>query len=471
MLCFKNYPLNNFFNGYVCLHCAPDGKAAKCFERFEGACGDELKMKVMWNWIRSRESGGGASGVGEVPMDAKRGLSEMDLKGGSFVDGSRKESSSVGSNGAAVDSKKRCVIEERSGDSDARLPADGYRGRSGGADFLEDAGRIPSEATKQRYANIMMDYWFKRTFGMPERSRLLLLLLKELIPEREIKGITYLPTEHENPLPEMKDVRIDVECTDERGARFIVEMQVCKQDFFRERMLFYSSYALLGQMMKGKRLGKRMGRRKASRLMRDLSIRELRDRAISSGEVNHSFYNYPPVYMVSLLNFSIHPESEDVLYRYELYDRRHEELMTDRLNFIFLEMPNCKRALTEKATLLDNFCYAMRQMQFLDNRPPQLKAEIFELLFESANISKFTAKEKLKYETDMTTERDRINQLATSFLDGERQGMEKGMEKGIEKGKTEEKMETAKNFLKLGVSIDVVSKATGLSVEDVKKLQ
>src|SRR5574344_1021505 len=412
MLCFKNYPLNNFFNGYVCLHCAPDGKAAKCFERFEGACGDELKMKIMWNWIRSRESGGGASGVRDVPMDAKRGLSAVDVKGGSSVEGGV------------------C-------DSDTRLPADGYRGRPGGADFLEDVGRIPSEATKQRYANIMMDYWFKRTFGMPERSRLLLLLLKELIPEREIKGITYLPTEHENPLPEMKDVRIDVECTDERGARFIVEMQVCKQDFFRERMLFYSSYALLGQMMKGKRLGKRMGRRKASRLMRDLSIRELRDRAISSGELNQSFYNYPPVYMVSLLNFSIHPGSDDVLYRYELYDRRHEELMTDRLNFIFLEMPNCKRALTDKATLLDNFCYAMRQMQFLENRPPQLKAEIFELLFESANISKFTAKEKLKYETDMTTERDRINQLATSFLDGERQGMEKG--------KTEEKMETAKN--------------------------
>jgi predicted transposase/invertase (TIGR01784 family) len=137
--------------------------------------------------------------------------------------------------------------------------------------------------------------------------------------------------------------------------------------------------------------------------------------------------------------------------------------MTDRLNFIFLEMPNCRRALTEKATLLENFCYAMRQMQFLDNRPPQLKSEIFELLFESANISKFTAKEKLKYETDMTTERDRINQLATSFLDGERQGMEKG--------KAEEKMTTARNFLRLGVSIDVVSKATGLSVEDVKKIK
>ena len=122
--------------------------------------------------------------------------------------------------------------------------------------------------------------------------------------------------------------------------------------------------------------------------------------------------------------------------------------------------------MTEKATLLDNFCYAMRQMQFLDRRPPELKAEIFELLFESANISKFTPEEKLKYDKDMTTERDRRNQLATSFSDGKDEGLAEGMEKGMEKGR----IETARNLLRLGVSIDVVSKGTGLSIEELKKL-
>jgi hypothetical protein len=42
----------------------------------------------------------------------------------------------------------------------------------------------------------------------------------------------------------------------------------------------------------------------------------------------------------------------------------------------------------------------------------------------------------VKCETDMTMERDRINQLVTSFLEGERQGI----------GKDEEKMETANNI-------------------------
>ena len=328
-----------------------------------------------------------------------------------------------------------CCNEEMSGS------ANGYRLPLAGDSMLEDGRIVPSEATKHRFANIMMDYWFKRTFGMPGRSRLLLLLLKELIPERDIREITYLPSEHLNPIPGMKDIRIDVECTDQDGARFIVEMQVVKQRHFADRVVYYSACALMSQLEKG-------------------------ERSAEDESAGPRYYDYPPVFMVSLIDFTIHPDSDEVLYRYDIRGKDGKEPMSDKMNYIFLELPNCKKAMTEKATLLDNFCYAMRQMQFLDRRPPELKAEIFELLFESANISKFTPEEKLKYDKDMTTERDRRNQLATSFSDGKDEGLAEGMEKGMEKGR----IETARNLLKLGVSIDVVSKGTGLSIEELKKL-
>ena len=74
----------------------------------------------------------------------------------------------------------------------------------------------------------------------------------------------------------------------------------------------------------------------------------------------------------------------------------------------------------------------------------------------------------------MTTERDRRNQLATSFSDGKDEGLAEGKAEGIaegmEKGKTEGRIETARNLLKLGVPIDVVSKGTGLSIEELKRL-
>ena len=43
-----------------------------------------------------------------------------------------------------------------------------------------------------RYARIIMDYWFKRTFGEEPRKRLLQLFLEELIPERKIENLTYV---------------------------------------------------------------------------------------------------------------------------------------------------------------------------------------------------------------------------------------------------------------------------------------
>lgn len=46
-----------------------------------------------------------------------------------------------------------------------------------------------------RYADILMDRWFKRSFGTEPNKRLLQLLLQELIPEREISELTLSPQE------------------------------------------------------------------------------------------------------------------------------------------------------------------------------------------------------------------------------------------------------------------------------------
>ena len=49
-------------------------------------------------------------------------------------------------------------------------------------------------------------------------------------------------------------------------------------------------------------------------------------------------------------------------------------------------------------------------------------------------------------------------------------GKEAGKVEGIKEGKKEEKIFIAKNFLKDSIPIDVVSKNTGLSVEELNKL-
>ena len=104
---------------------------------------------------------------------------------------------------------------------------------------------------KARFANIKMDYWFKRSFGSETYKRLLELLLGELLPERKIASLKFVSQEHLNPAPDKKGICVDVECTDEDGSRFVVEMQVSPQDAFYDRAVFNSSFAIQEQMASG----------------------------------------------------------------------------------------------------------------------------------------------------------------------------------------------------------------------------
>ena len=67
----------------------------------------------------------------------------------------------------------------------------------------------------------------------------------------------------------------------------------------------------------------------------------------------------------------------------------------------------------------------------------------------------------------MTTARDTHNQIEYA----KETGLEEGLAKGREEGREERNLEVAINLLRLGTPCEIVAKATGLSVEEVLKLQ
>ena len=281
-----------------------------------------------------------------------------------------------------------------------------------------------SREAKGVYANILLDDWFKRTFEeLPSSKRLLTLLLQELIPERKIVDIKYAPQEHTNPNPGKHGIRVDVEATDADGTRFLVEMQREPQDFFYERAVYNASHCVIRQLEKGE-----------------------------------DDYDFPPVYFIGLVDFPLHDDPDRVMYRYSLTEETDGEKMTDSLHYIFLELPNCGRALTPEATILDNFCFSLHNMQFLEERPAELRQEIFDLLFKMANIATFAPEDKIKYEYAMTTERDIRNQIKYA----EKHGREEGRE--------QQALETARRMLKMGLERTMIAQATNLSEEQIKAL-
>ena len=81
-----------------------------------------------------------------------------------------------------------------------------------------------------------------------------------------------------------------------------------------------------------------------------------------------------------------------------------------------------------------------------------------EKILEKMKIAGFDEVKRMQYEKDMYDERRRNGEIAAAI------------EEGFEKGRIEKNLENAKNLKELGVAMDIISKATGLSFEEIEKL-
>ena len=67
----------------------------------------------------------------------------------------------------------------------------------------------------------------------------------------------------------------------------------------------------------------------------------------------------------------------------------------------------------------------------------------------------------------MQTARDTYNQLEYAKKKGREEGREEGLEKGLKQGRRE----IAVNLLRINLPIQTICEATGLSAEEITKLQ
>ena len=347
----------------------------------------------------------------------------------------------------------------------------GYRMPAGPERHLEDS-RIPdiSPKARARYANIMYDTAFKLVFGSEANKHLLIELLETLIPGKKIADVSF----HDREIPGYfvgdKKTVFDLYCTTERQETFIVEMQLHGQDFFTDRVLFYSTYPLREQIVSP---------------MEEERIRRLRETGDWKWKegVPKRNYRLNPVYMVSILNFWLPHEApgdlrEGLVSSYSIRsDGGSSEQMTDTLHFVFLELPRLevdKDHPEACKTLLERIAFAFRHISFLEDRPESFGGEFFEHLFHAAELAGMTPDERKQYDKDMTTEIDKIAQMDYAFDRGVEKGLEQGREEGKKEGRKEGRKEglvyTARNLKAEGIPEKVICQATGLTLEVVRLL-
>ncbi|MGB0521680.1 MAG: Rpn family recombination-promoting nuclease/putative transposase [Flammeovirgaceae bacterium] len=270
------------------------------------------------------------------------------------------------------------------------------------------------------------DYGFKRLFGEEPNKDLLLDFLNELLKNEQgkITSLTYLKSDRLGNSESDRKAVFDLYCENEEGEKFIVELQKTKQKFFKDRTVYYSTFPIREQAKRGS----------------DWS------------------FELKAVYTIAILDFvfdSAMDEPNKFRYDVKLTDIETCEVFYDKLTFIYLEMPKFNKTVELLKSRFDKWMYVIRNLNKLDRIPNELRESIFERLFEVAEIARFSKEEAEAYEDSLKSYRDLKNSLDTAF------------EEGIEKGKKE----VVRNSLSAGLSLEVIANITGLSQEEIKKIQ
>ena len=89
---------------------------------------------------------------------------------------------------------------------------------------------------------------FKKIFGEEASKPLLIDFLNALLPEASpIVNLAFKNAEQLGFTQADRKAIYDIYCENERGEKFIVELQKAKQNFFKERTIFYSTFPIQEQ--------------------------------------------------------------------------------------------------------------------------------------------------------------------------------------------------------------------------------
>ena len=280
-----------------------------------------------------------------------------------------------------------------------------------------------------KFINPFTDVGFKRIFGQEINKDLLIDFLNALLEgERQVKDIRFLDKELLPMYENDRRLIYDVYCTDENGEQFIVEMQNKEHVNFRERTIFYLSQAIARQGEKG---------------------------------VDWRF-DLKAVYGVFFLNFMLTDLPRKLRTDIVLADRDTHEQFSDKMRYIFLQLPLFTKEESECDTDFERWIYVLKNMETLQRLPFKARNAVFQKLEEIVDIAAMSKEDRMKYDESIKVYRDRL-----AIIEYERR---KGLAEGLAKGERNKQIEIACNLKRMGLATEAIAQATGLAPEAIEQL-
>ena len=326
------------------------------------------------------------------------------------------------------------------------------------------------------FVNPFTDIGFKIIFGQPASKELLITLLNELLAgEHHIEDLTFIDKEDNSDNVNDRGIIFDLYCLTSSGEYIIVEMQNRWHSNFLDRTLYYVCRAI----------SRLIERPVADEV--DLPVNG-NDGVTGVKEAQPRYgdrYRLSTVYGIFLMNFKEAKLEPKFRTDAVVADRENGKVVNPHFRQIYLQFPYFTKQLEDCVTLYDKLIYALKNMNEWNRMPDALKEQVFKHLERLAAVANLSEANRVAYdkavdrfyvsriyEEDM---QDRVENAMREgreegMKEGREEGMKEGREKGMKEGKKEGKLEDAQNLKRLGVSLDIISQATGLSLEDIENL-
>lgn len=297
------------------------------------------------------------------------------------------------------------------------------------------------EAT-DRY--IRFDWAIKRLLRQKANFGILEGFLTVLLGE-QVKIVELLESESNQLTSDDKFNRVDIKAKNSKDEIIIIEVQNTRELDYLERILYGVAKAITEHMSLGKR-----------------------------------YYEVKKIYSISILYFDI-GSGNDYLYHGQnsfvgVHTGDYLKVSTKEKNAIVPRLPS--------EIYPEYFLIRVNEFNKVAVTPleewieylktgcirPDTKAPGLEEAREKLIYYNMTPEERRAYDEHLSAMMIQNDVLDTAKLEGLIEGREEGLKEGIDKGKMEGKKETARNLKKMGLSVELIIDATGLSAEEIEAL-
>lgn len=260
-----------------------------------------------------------------------------------------------------------------------------------------------------RYVNPFTDFGFKKLFGEEASKPLLKDFLNALLPPHaRIAELQFKNRERLGASDAERRAIFDLHCEAENGEQFIVEMQKAKQNFFKDRSVYYATFPIQEQAQRG-----------------DWD------------------YRLAAVYCIGILDFCFDERGTDpahpreVLHTVQLKNQAHQ-IFYDKLTFLYLEMPHFQKTEEQLSGRLDQWLYFLKHLEDFAEIPHIFGGEeIFAQAFHAAELAALGPGERQAYQRSLKTYRDLGAVVSTAFDDGTIRGLQIALERLVASGMPE----------------------------------